>query len=110
MDGLRSVVGRTLGEGEGLREAKSLQDAAKEWNGEIGAQARMPLVEEMLKKEEAVDMHAPDQKKHYFNDRLDGSKMKEKKYKDDPWKQARGAPSEEWQPQAWSPNVAAARR
>lgn len=26
-----------------------------------------------------------------------------KKDKDDPWKQARGGPSEEWQPQAWTP-------
>lgn len=28
----------------------------------------------------------------------------EKKYKDDPWKKARGGPSEEWQPKAWDPN------
>ncbi|TGO53274.1 hypothetical protein BOTNAR_0299g00050 [Botryotinia narcissicola] len=35
----------------------------------------------------------------------------EKKYKDDPWKKARGGPSEEWQPQAWNPNdMPAARR
>ncbi|KAF7950423.1 hypothetical protein EAE96_007708 [Botrytis aclada] len=35
----------------------------------------------------------------------------EKKYKDDPWKKARGGPSEEWQPQAWDPNdMPAARR
>ncbi|KAF7890920.1 uncharacterized protein EAF01_010729 [Botrytis porri] len=35
----------------------------------------------------------------------------EKKYKDDPWKKARGGPSEEWQPKAWDPNdMPAARR
>ncbi|KAK6602026.1 hypothetical protein H4I95_07128 [Botrytis cinerea] len=35
----------------------------------------------------------------------------EKTYKDDPWKKARGGPSEEWQPQAWDPNeMPAARR
>jgi NADH dehydrogenase [ubiquinone] 1 alpha subcomplex assembly factor 2 len=55
-------------------------------------------------------MEVPDHKKHYFNERPDGSRVKEKKYKEDPWKQARGAPSEEWQPQTWSPNVAATRR
>ncbi|KAI9645197.1 hypothetical protein NHQ30_005931 [Ciborinia camelliae] len=35
----------------------------------------------------------------------------EKKYKDDPWKKAKGGPSEEWQPRAWDPNdMPAARR
>ena len=34
----------------------------------------------------------------------------EKKTKEDPWKQARGGPSEEWQPKAWTGNIAAARR
>ncbi|CAD6449197.1 0294aedc-f7f3-4439-bb9a-e73838e30635 [Sclerotinia trifoliorum] len=28
----------------------------------------------------------------------------EKKYQEDPWKKARGGPSEEWQPKAWDPN------
>ncbi|PQE27515.1 hypothetical protein CJF30_00007840 [Rutstroemia sp. NJR-2017a BBW] len=28
----------------------------------------------------------------------------EKKYKEDPWKQAKGAAGEEWQPQAWNPS------
>ena len=28
----------------------------------------------------------------------------------DPWKQARGGPSEEWQPQAWDGNIPAAKR
>ena len=113
VDGVRSAVSRKLGEGEGLKEAESPQDAAKEeirWNGEARAQAPIRPVEEMPKKEEGVDVQAPDQKKHHFNERLDGSKVKEKKYKEDPWKQARGTPSEEWQPQAWSPNVAATRR
>jgi len=34
--------------------------------------------------------------------------MQEKK--EDPWKKARGGPSEKWQPQAWDPNALAARR
>lgn len=29
---------------------------------------------------------------------------KEKKYKEDPWKQAKGAAGEEWQPLAWNPS------
>jgi NADH dehydrogenase [ubiquinone] 1 alpha subcomplex assembly factor 2 len=37
-------------------------------------------------------------------------KMPQKNEKDNPWKQARGGPSEEWQPQAWDGNMAAARR
>lgn len=33
----------------------------------------------------------------------------ENEKKDDPWKNARGGPSEEWQPQQWTGNVAARR-
>ena len=29
---------------------------------------------------------------------------------DDPWKQARGGPSEEWQPKAWDGNIPAVKR
>jgi NADH dehydrogenase [ubiquinone] 1 alpha subcomplex assembly factor 2 len=36
-------------------------------------------------------------------------RVKEQKEKEDPWKQARGGPSEEWQPQAWSGGTAARR-
>lgn len=38
------------------------------------------------------------------------TKSKEPEYKDDPWKRARGGPSEEWQPKAWDPNAAATKR
>jgi len=37
-------------------------------------------------------------------------KLSKKKEKDDPWKQARGGPSEEWQPEAWDGNMAAPKR
>lgn len=37
-------------------------------------------------------------------------KLSKKKEKDDPWKQARGGPREEWQPQAWDGNMAAPKR
>jgi hypothetical protein len=116
--GRRVGVGREIGDGvsEGLKDAEKpapAEDAAKEaqevgW--EIRAQKPLPAVEETPKNGEEIDMEVPDHKKRYFNERPDGSRVKEKKYKEDPWKQARGAPSEEWQPQAWSPNVAATRR
>ncbi|KAG4428013.1 hypothetical protein IFR05_016505 [Cadophora sp. M221] len=35
--------------------------------------------------------------------------VEEDKKREDPWKNARGGPSEEWQPQAWTGNVAARR-
>ena len=40
------------------------------------------------------------------SERPDGARVKEKTRKDDPWKKARGAPSEDWQPAAWSPSSA----
>jgi len=42
--------------------------------------------------------------------RNSGADIKEKKARDDPWKQARGGPSEEWQPQAWDPNALSPKR
>ena len=88
---VRSSVGG--GMGGGLKDAEPpLQDAARE------------------NEKEKPTMQVPDHKKHYFNERPDGTRVKEKKYKEDPWKAARGAPSDEWQPQAWSPNVAATKR
>lgn len=112
-DGIKSAIAGELGEGEGLKDAESPQDAAKEdvgWNGEVRAEKPQSAVEETPKDGDESHMQVPDHKKHYFNERPDGSRLKEKKYKEDPWKQARGAPSEEWQPQAWTPNVAATKR
>ncbi len=43
------------------------------------------------------------------HDGYNGTRTKEKKGKENPWEQARGAPSETWQPQAWSPSGAAKR-
>lgn len=39
-----------------------------------------------------------------------GQQPKENKAAQDPWKKARGGPSEEWQPMAWDGNIAASRR
>ena len=75
--------------GEGLKEAEKPQDLAKG---------------------EAPKMQVPDHKRHPFNVRPDGARVTDKEHKDDPWKQARGAPSEQWQPETWSPNVAATKR
>lgn len=38
------------------------------------------------------------------------TKLKEKKEQFDPWKQARGSPSEDWQPSAWDGGVKPRRR
>ncbi|KAI9735706.1 MAG: hypothetical protein M1818_006314 [Claussenomyces sp. TS43310] len=37
------------------------------------------------------------------------TRRQKKEYKEDPWKKARGGPSEEWRPQAWNPGAAARR-
>lgn len=38
------------------------------------------------------------------------AQVKEQKEREDPWKKARGGPSEEWQPQSWGGSSAAPRR
>ncbi len=38
------------------------------------------------------------------------TKLRDKNEPDDPWKQARGGPSEEWQPTSWEGSVAPRRR
>ncbi|KAG0651613.1 NADH dehydrogenase [Hyphodiscus hymeniophilus] len=91
-----------LGETEAPQEVR--------WDGEVRAEVPGVGLKDAARSEqgggETPAMQAPDQKKHYFNERPDGTEIKEKKYKDDPWKQARGAPSEDWKPAAWSPNSA----
>ncbi|KAK0101359.1 hypothetical protein ONS95_006533 [Cadophora gregata] len=47
----------------------------------------------------------PDGVRHRFNEEPEQEESK----KEDPWKNARGGPSEEWQPQAWTGNIAARR-
>ncbi|KAI9055343.1 hypothetical protein LZ554_000302 [Drepanopeziza brunnea f. sp. 'monogermtubi'] len=67
--------------------------------------------------EEAMRMQVPDGTRHDFrktpepeNKRLEDEKApKKEEKKEDPWKKARGGPSEEWQPQTWGGNVSARR-
>jgi len=57
-------------------------------------------------------MQVPDGIRHHFNKRPteeNSSKAETKNEKEDPWKQTRGGPSEEWQPESWSGNSAARR-
>jgi NADH dehydrogenase [ubiquinone] 1 alpha subcomplex assembly factor 2 len=61
------------------------------------------------KKEEEIKMQAPDGIRHHFVERPVERKKKDEDQKEDPWKKARGGPSEEWQPKAWSGNTAAKR-
>lgn len=74
--------------------------------GEDGAGVKaVGSVEDVATAEEAGH-----HEKGYRSERPGGPSVEEREYKEDPWKQARGAPSEEWQPQAWSPDVAATRQ
>ncbi|KAG4417554.1 hypothetical protein IFR04_009284 [Cadophora malorum] len=60
----------------------------------------------------AEKMQTPDGIRHRFNERSEQEEKRtkdENKKKEDPWKNARGGPSEEWQPQAWTGNVATRR-
>lgn len=62
---------------------------------------RIPDDDEGLAKTESTERSA----------RKEGDRRKEKnEQQPDPWKQARGGPSEEWQPQAWTGGVAPRRR
>ena len=63
------------------------------------------------KPEEPHKMQVPDGIRHHFNERpKQETSTGTAKEKDDPWKQARGGPSEQWQPAQWDGNVAPARR
>jgi len=57
----------------------------------------------------ASGMQTPDGKRHPFT-RAERVPPTTNETKEDPWKKARGGPSEDWQPQAWDPNALAARR
>jgi NADH dehydrogenase [ubiquinone] 1 alpha subcomplex assembly factor 2 len=88
--GVSGELGEEAKEGEGRNTAMEAKSVAE-----------MPVVEQDVVEEPTPE---DDQKQ-----RPSGSTFKEKTYKEDPWKQARGAPSEEWQPAAWTPNNAAKR-
>lgn len=80
----------------------------KDGGGYVGANAGEDVG---VRQEEAVrsGKQAGDEIRH---DRVVETQLKEdKKYKDDPWKKAKGGPSEQWQPKAWDPSdMPAARR
>jgi len=105
------AVGRRAGTGLEV-PGEVVQDVPRGagWEGEVRAREGRGLEaaggSEASEPEAEVAMQVPDHKRHHFNERPDGTRVKEKKDKDDPWKQARGAPSEDWQPAAWSPSSA----
>ncbi|TVY40290.1 NADH-ubiquinone oxidoreductase assembly factor [Lachnellula occidentalis] len=85
--------------GRGSLEANTM--SGKEGDGEnmAGGERRgVPNAEPPKKPEEPHDTQAPDDPKQ---------KTKEK---DDPWKQVRGGPSEQWQPAQWGGGVTPAKR
>ncbi|KAH6720360.1 hypothetical protein BKA61DRAFT_470902 [Leptodontidium sp. MPI-SDFR-AT-0119] len=61
---------------------------------------------------EVEEVQGTDGIRHRFDERLGQEEKRpkeEEKKSEDPWKNARGGPSEEWQPQAWTGSVAARR-
>ena len=70
-------------------------------------------VEDAIDGKEKGKMQVPDGIRHRFNERPEKTSTEtkeEKKEKEDPWKRARGGPSEDWQPKPWNGNIAATRR
>jgi NADH dehydrogenase [ubiquinone] 1 alpha subcomplex assembly factor 2 len=55
------------------------------------------------------ELQSPDGKRHSFTIGK-RAPYTTKENTEDPWKKARGGPSEEWQPEAWDPNALTARR
>ncbi|KAH7395887.1 hypothetical protein BKA64DRAFT_72064 [Cadophora sp. MPI-SDFR-AT-0126] len=80
--------------------------------GDVISGAREQTKATMGEEESAGKMQIPDGIRPRSNEPLDGEEKRlknENEKKEDPWKNARGGPSEEWQPQAWTGNVAARR-
>lgn len=67
---------------------------------------RVAKAEPPKQPEEPHGMQAPDGVRNRLDERL---KQKSKE-KDDPWKQVRGGPSEQWQPAQWGGGVVPAKR
>jgi len=70
-------------------------------------------VDDAIDGQEEGKMQVPDGIRHHFNERpenMSTETKEEKKEKEDPWKRARGGPSEDWQPKSWNGNIAATRR
>jgi len=84
-------------------------DGAKDTGrGDSGIVAK---AEPPKKPEELHNMQVPDGIRHHFNERPKQDKNAgTAKEREDPWKQARGGPSEQWQPAQWDGHAASARR
>ena len=71
---------------------------------DVGLKDRVPGESSDAGAESAGQMQAPDGIRHQFVRGFGHDKStleKGKKEKQDPWKQARGGPSETWQPESW---------
>ena len=61
--------------------------------------------------EEVIEKEKSDRTgRRHFNGPLEEKKREENEHKEDPWKQSRGGPSEQWQPKAWDGNITATKR
>jgi len=77
---------------------------------EMGGEEEPEAVSVSVEKEDRRS-RALDATRQKAGKRSVGNNGEENKIPDeDPWKQARGGPSEEWQPQAWDGNIPAAKR
>jgi NADH dehydrogenase [ubiquinone] 1 alpha subcomplex assembly factor 2 len=96
-------------------------DGSMKSDGGVGIEGKGDVAGEAEKKSQdgapkagdfKIRTPVPDEKRHRF---IHGTVTEEgneltAKVKEDPWKRTRGGPSDEWQPQAWNPNAATAKR
>lgn len=95
--------------GGGLKlEAEAMEGAVKSAVGRLEDQTTGTGPKSAVKAAEEDETTPPPSNEQPEQNKR--QKMLEKNDKDNPWKQARGGPSEEWQPLAWDGNMAATRR
>jgi len=87
----------------GLKDGQDGRAVEGVLDGEGGVDGEGPPSKEL-----EGEMQSLDGKRHSFTrgERTPRITKEEK----DPWRKARGGPSEEWQPEAWDPNAVVARR
>lgn len=101
-DGVRNIVGG------GLED--NIQDTDTTFGEAMGEKSQKTMGVEEILQDDGKEMEKEEEKE--VSRRQPSTRVKEKKVDrdDDPWKQARGGPSEEWQPAAWEGNLAPRRR
>jgi len=106
--------GRARGQPLPATDAEATEPPEKEGVRNAGGlkyeiQGSNATADETIEGKDVKKMQVPDGIRHHFNEQLQ-AQPKEKTEKEDPWKQARGGPSEGWQPKAWDGNIAPTKR